>query len=267
MRNVGLMHGRRLSAGMVVVAFILGVLTSGCIGTKDRDKDGYPDDEDRFPDDCNEWIDSDNDGVGDNSDAFPHDSEEWADSDKDGHGDNSDDFPDDPKEWIDTDGDGRGDNSDAFPQDWEEWADSDNDSYGDNSDDFPSDPKYHLVCPECNGTGSVPETEQFNHTASGWLSDRGTVSSDWHVFLDVTNLDQAEGIFKVEAWVMEKGQEAWRGTDQHLIAPGQTYTFDLKASGFSQSVNQGNLGYKVKAPARVVGPTITCPACAGVGRI
>lgn len=260
------MRRKELSAWLATITILVGMLPSGCIGTKDRDKDGYADEEDRFPDDRNEWIDSDNDGVGDNSDAFPHDSEESADTDQDGHGDNSDDFPNDPKEWIDTDGDGHGDNSDDFPQDWEEWADSDNDSHGDNSDDFPNDPKYHLVCPECNGTGSVPETEDFNHTAKGWLSDRGTVSSDWHVYLEVTNLDQADGIFKVEAWVIEKGQEAWRGADQHVIAPGQTYTFDLKASGFSQSVNQDCLGYRVRAPARVVGPTITCPACGGAGK-
>ncbi len=261
------MSGKRVYAVLLLLAFIPGILLSGCIGPKDSDHDGHPDEEDRFPDDPNEWVDSDNDGVGDNSDAFPHNSEEWADTDGDGHGDNSDDFPNDPKEWIDADGDGVGDNSDAFPNDWEEWADTDKDGHGDNSDAFPNDPNYHLVCPECNGTGVIPETVEFNHTARGWLSDRGTISSDWHVYIEVTNLDNEDGIFKVEAWVIEKGEEAWRGADQHVIAPGQTYTFDLKASGFSQSVNQGNLRYRVRPPAREVGPAVTCPTCGGTGKI
>jgi hypothetical protein len=69
----------------------------------DRDGDGYPDSEDTFPDDPNEWFDSDNDGYGDNSDAFPSDFNEWLDTDGDGKGDNSDD---------DDDGDG-------MPDQWE----------------------------------------------------------------------------------------------------------------------------------------------------
>ena len=36
----------------------------------DRDRDGVPDKDDKFPDDPNEWADVDNDGVGDNNDLF-----------------------------------------------------------------------------------------------------------------------------------------------------------------------------------------------------
>jgi hypothetical protein len=40
----------------------------------DRDGDGVPDEDDKFPDNASEWEDSDNDGIGDNSDAYPEDS-------------------------------------------------------------------------------------------------------------------------------------------------------------------------------------------------
>jgi hypothetical protein len=105
----------------------------------DTDGDGVPDDEDAFPEDPTQWLDSDGDGYGDNitgnnPDMFPDDPTEWNDLDGDGYGDNSDAFPQDPTEWQDTDGDSYGDNSDAFPQDPTEWCDFDNDGQGDNAD-------------------------------------------------------------------------------------------------------------------------------------
>ena len=56
----------------------------------DGDGDGYPDDEDSFPSDPDEWRDSDGDMVGNNADAFPNDPSETADADMDGVGDNRD---------------------------------------------------------------------------------------------------------------------------------------------------------------------------------
>ena len=44
----------------------------GLFNGRDIDGDGYANDEDVFPNDRNEWIDSDNDGVGDNADVFPN---------------------------------------------------------------------------------------------------------------------------------------------------------------------------------------------------
>ncbi len=109
-------------------------------GTRqDTDGDGYPDDEDDFPNDPTEWKDSDGDGYGDNGDEFPNDPDEWRDRDGDGHGDNEDEFPNDPDEWRDSDGDGVGNNQDDFPYDPTEWRDSDNDGHGDNSDEYPYD--------------------------------------------------------------------------------------------------------------------------------
>ncbi|WP_205859070.1 thrombospondin type 3 repeat-containing protein, partial [Pleionea sediminis] len=143
------------------------------LGNVDSDGDGYPDDQDAFPNDPNEWSDLDGDGIGDNSDpdrdgdgvdnsndVFPNDPNEWSDIDGDGIGDNADPdrdgdgvdndldvFPNDPTEAFDLDGDGIGDNSDpdrdgdgvnneqdAFPNNPNEWSDIDGDGIGDNAD-------------------------------------------------------------------------------------------------------------------------------------
>ncbi len=104
----------------------------------DSDGDGFPDSQDAFPNDPNEWADTDSDGVGDNADAFPNDPTETTDTDGDGVGDNSDAFPNDPTESVDTDGDGVGDNADAFPNDPTETMDSDGDGFGDNIDSTPT---------------------------------------------------------------------------------------------------------------------------------
>ena len=105
----------------------------------DLDGDGVSDDEDSFPDDSTETVDSDEDGVGDNADAFPNDKNETLDSDDDGVGDNADAFPNDANETSDSDGDGVGDNEDVFPDDEGETLDGDGDGIGDNEDADPND--------------------------------------------------------------------------------------------------------------------------------
>ena len=70
----------------------------------DKDGDGYLNDNDAFPDDADEWIDTDGDGLGDNFEV---------DDDNDGYLDTNDAFPLDPNEWADADNDGIGDNADS----------------------------------------------------------------------------------------------------------------------------------------------------------
>jgi gliding motility-associated-like protein len=89
-------------------------LSPDCIDTDD-DNDGCLDQEDLFPFNERECIDTDGDGIGDNADM---------DADNDGIIDSLDDFPTDPNESKDTDGDGIGDNADL----------------DDNNDGFPEDP-------------------------------------------------------------------------------------------------------------------------------
>ena len=137
---------------------------------EDDDSDGVQDDEDDFPMDPNEWMDSDEDGVGNNADAFPADGTEWVDSDEDGTGDNSDAFVDDPSEWADTDGDGTGDNSDAFPEDGSEWQDTDGDGYGDNSDAFIENP---WEWSDSDGDGVGDNSDLFPEDGSEWQDTDG----------------------------------------------------------------------------------------------
>ncbi len=260
------MKGKNALVAIAISAIVVLAL-SGCIGPKDSDKDGHPDKEDAFPNDPTEWIDSDGDGVGDNADAFPNNHEEWADSDGDGVGDNADAFPNDPTEWIDSDGDGVGDNADAFPNNSTEWADTDKDGYGDNEDDFPNDPKYHKICPECNGTGKIYLKEYYNFSAKARLVDMGYISSDWHVYIMVTNKQDKGGLFKVKASVIHKGEKLWSLEAEHFIEAGKTYKFDLPAGGLPQSINQKDLKYVVKPPVARLGKQITCPVCNGTGKI
>ena len=120
--------------------------TTDRIGCQDRDSDGYSDQNDSFPLDPTEWLDSDEDGWGDNQDdciqeyGFSYlDLNGCLDTDADGWSDSGDPFPTDETQWMDTDGDGWGDNQsgtnpDEFPFDGSEWNDADGDGLGDNQD-------------------------------------------------------------------------------------------------------------------------------------
>jgi hypothetical protein len=89
----------------VIAAVVLGVLST-IDQVEDTDGDGFPDDDDAFPQDAAEWKDSDGDSRGDNSDAFPNDPDEWEDNDGDGMGNNGD---------TDDDNDEVEDTEDMFP--------------------------------------------------------------------------------------------------------------------------------------------------------
>ncbi|MEK9700309.1 MAG: hypothetical protein VW270_31295, partial [Candidatus Poseidoniales archaeon] len=131
----------------------------------DRDRDSYPNEEDAFPDDPNEWLDTDEDGVGDNADVFPEDPNETLDTDADGVGDNADVFPEDPNETLDTDADGVGDNADVFPEDPNETVDTDADGVGDNSDLFPEDASESI---DTDGDGVGDNADVFDEDPTEW---------------------------------------------------------------------------------------------------
>ena len=137
--------------------------------SEDWDGDGYldhADDEsfnnDHFPEESTQWLDSDGDGYGDNAsgsepDMFPNEDTQWMDTDGDGFGDNSEMWaynPDacpyengnstiDRNGCIDSDGDGYSAASstwlaypygpaDSLPYDATHWEDLDGDGCGDN---------------------------------------------------------------------------------------------------------------------------------------
>jgi len=108
------------------------------VDENDSDCDGVVNDEDAFPNDPQEWLDTDGDGIGNNADT---------DDDNDGVEDSEDLFPLDPTESLDADNDGIGNNADtdddndgvedsadAFPFDATESVDTDNDGIGNNAD-------------------------------------------------------------------------------------------------------------------------------------
>ena len=80
------------------------------------------------------------------------------------------------------------------------------------------------------------------------------------------NEDTTGGTFKVEAWVVQDGEELYRGNDEYFIDAGKSYKFDLSPGGLPQNINQKNLQHRVRPPAWVIGPEITCPVCGGVGK-
>ena len=79
---------------IAIVCLVITSLVFLFIYNKDTDGDGYPDRNDLFPNNKNEWKDTDLDGVGDNGDTFPDNPNEWNDTDSDGIGNNADIFDD-----------------------------------------------------------------------------------------------------------------------------------------------------------------------------
>ena len=157
----------------------------------DTDNDGVGDNTDMFPNDTGEWMDSDGDGVGDNGDAFPYDANETMDSDNDGVGDNADMFPFNAFEYLDSDGDGAGDNSDRFPFDANETMDSDNDGVGDNADAFPNDPSETM---DSDGDGIGDNSDPYPFINNFLDSDGDTIVDLQDAFPnDMTQWVDADG--------------------------------------------------------------------------
>lgn len=96
----------------------------------DDDGDGVSDEEDAFPYDDSEWLDTDRDGIGNNADE---------DDDGDGVADGIDGDPLDPEVGVlDSDGDGVADPDDEFPLDARNFTDSDADGVFDMFDAAPN---------------------------------------------------------------------------------------------------------------------------------
>ena len=158
-------------------SFSVTVLNHGRDDTPpDTDNDGVIDDEDAFPFDPDETLDTDFDGIGNNADD---------DDDGDGALDDEDAFPLDPNESVDTDGDGIGNNEDT---------DDDNDGTPDIDDRFPL---------------SVVETVFSNGPAYMMGSRTTSVVNDIFLFTDFSwpaerTIDQVE-IFVREAPSLVQG--------------------------------------------------------------
>jgi len=174
---------------------------SQCDATdSDIDGDGYNNDDDEFPSDAAEWVDSDGDGTGDNADS-DDDGDGWSDAtesdcgsdsldedsvpadfdsdgqcddldpddDGDGVADSDDAKPMDPSEWDDTDGDGIGDNSD-LDDDNDGWSDAEEDECGTDQYDSDSTPVDYDSNGVCDANDPIVEPEPDGTPGFGLLS-------------------------------------------------------------------------------------------------
>ncbi len=193
----------------------------------DTDGDGYADDEDAFPYDADEWLDTDNDGTGNNADTdddndgvldteddLPLDASETVDTDNDGIGNNAD---------TDDDGDGVADEDDQFPLDSTEWVDTDNDGLGNNADEdddndgvldiddaYPLDPEKWLD----DSPPILNDVAEITIDAKGKL----TLLTQHNIGL-VQAVDEADGVIDAEIVSETKlasgrHEVVWRATDK-----------------------------------------------------
>ena len=147
----------------------------------DQDNDGVPDDEDAFPDDVAEWLDTDSDGTGNNADldddadglsdtwelSYSLDPLDNSDASLDSDGDGLDSLAEqtagtDPTK-VDTDGDGVDDNEDSYPTDPERSSDQDGDGISDETDNClatanseQTDTDNDAIGDVCDSTPTVP---------------------------------------------------------------------------------------------------------------
>ena len=172
---------------------------NGTYGCPDTDFDGWADNQDYFPAESSQWLDTDGDGFGDQyngfeGDACPtisgtsnQDTFGCPDSDGDGWSDNGDDLPTEVTQWKDADGDGYGDNQssganlvDQFPNDATQWNDTDGDGYGDNKygsqgDKFPLDPNRWK---DTDDDGYADEDDAFPNDRTQWNDTDGDGHGD-----------------------------------------------------------------------------------------
>ncbi|MBT3971249.1 MAG: S8 family serine peptidase [Euryarchaeota archaeon] len=224
---------------------------NGTFGCADRDKDGWSDDEDAFPDELTQWLDSDDDGYGDNtagnqSDECPgvtgnstEDQLGCPDSDGDGWSDIGDDFDTEPEQWKDSDGDGRGDNPapailwddcplvagdstiDRFgciDEDGDGYSNPD-DSWGWSSgaDAFPLDP-LRWVDDDQDGFDDILEDECDTMAGNSTIDRVGCIDSDGDGYSDPQsswNISQG-----ADAFIYEPSQ--WNDTDADGYGDNQT---------------------------------------------
>jgi len=162
-------------------------------GCPDSDGDSWADEDDAFPDDPKQWVDTDGDGWGDN---YGWTNETIADEEDFGNmltfrAQWGDAFPDDPSQWSDMDGDGFGDNGtgrlpDAFPLRFSQKADSDGDGFGDNFTEGAWQPDEcglaygtstidYFGCPDYDSDGVSDATDPCPYDPTVWLGITGQV--------------------------------------------------------------------------------------------
>jgi gliding motility-associated-like protein len=239
----------------------------------DDDNDSYPDTDDLFPLDAQEWSDNDLDGIGDNADT-DDDNDEYLDQDEidcqsdpldssstpedfdgdllpdcvdeDDDNDNcpdiEDDFPLDSDFCKDTDGDGIDDEFDF---------DSDNDGVPDDRDAFPLDPNGSV---DTDGDG-IPDSEDQDDNNDGFPDEGSIIStvltpnqpgveSTWKII----NLEDypftSVKVYAQDGSVVYESmnyQNDWTGNNLRTGTPLPTgpYYYRISLGGTSREVKEG----------------------------
>jgi hypothetical protein len=186
----------------------------------DIDGDGFLNDEDAFPYNAGEYLDTDGDGIGNGADD---------DDDNDGVPDEFDEMPLDPLENKDTDGDGIGnisdddDDNDKLKDAEEEVIgtdpldrDTDKDSYIDGEDMFPLDPNEWFDT-DGDGIGNNTDTDDDNDNIVDAEDELplnkapvAKIETDWltagvgeHLIFNANNSIDTDGKIKQYQWELD----------------------------------------------------------------
>jgi len=216
---------KKLIAATIAIIIIIAAIATSIVvmntPSKDTDGDGVPDDEDAFPNDPNEWLDTDGDGTGNNADD---------DDDGDGVLDTQDDFPLDSEETTDTDGDGVGDaeDTDDDGDGTEDAVDTDDDGDG-----IPDDQD-----PDSGGTRSVSYSGAIIPAS---YIDEGTRSEGSYYFVGYLS-NQTSGKMQTFELANVTGLSDISGGQFNISLSGNSYSLDNVISNDTEPVNVSQMG-------------------------
>ena len=231
-----------------------------CIDTDD-DNDGFDDNNDAFPLDAAEWLDTDQDDIGNNADmdddndgqsdvhetacgSDPLDGSEASadadadglpncvdtDDDNDGVEDTSDAFPLDASEWTDTDADGIGNNADT---------DDDNDGYSDLDElSCDSDPLDRFNKPSDQDGDLLPDCIDSDRDGDGVLNTQDVFPDNSNEWAD-TDGDGLGDNFEVD----DDNDGVLDSMDAFPLDPSEWADSDLDGIGDNADTDIGNDGF------------------------
>ena len=231
-----------------------------CIDSDD-DNDGFLDENDAFPLDATEWLDTDQDGIGNNADmdddndgqsddhemscgSDPLDGSEASadadadglpdcvdpDDDNDGVEDTSDAFPLDPSEWTDTDADGIGNNADT---------DDDNDGFTDLDELVcDSDPLDRFNKPADQDSDLIPDCVDPDRDGDGYDNTQDVFPDNDREWVD-TDGDGLGDNFEVD----DDNDGVLDSMDAFPLNPSEWADSDLDGIGDNADTDIGNDGF------------------------
>ncbi len=198
----------------------------------DTDSDDFADDEDEFPNNPNEWLDTDKDGIGNNGDT-DDDNDEFLDTD--------DAFSLNPKENADTDGDGIGD-----------YADLDDNMY----------PDLAVISRSLNKTGLAPGEDFICWAAVKNKGTARTTAAPVRYYLSTDSTINRSDLLlgSSTAPLLNSGSTSWVRAD--LNAPNESGTYWLGScvdtvSGDSNEANNCSFGFKITIATQLPDLTVS----------